>query len=36
MTRDITWPPHMLARDDWRRLITWGGILGPSEYDAKA
>jgi hypothetical protein len=29
--RDLTWPPQGVRRDDWRRLITWDGVLRPDE-----
>jgi hypothetical protein len=34
MTRDITWPPEAFHRDDWRRLITWDGVLRVRGADA--
>jgi hypothetical protein len=29
--RDIIWPPQAFRRDDWRRLITWDGVLRPDK-----
>jgi hypothetical protein len=34
-TRDITWPPQPFPRNEWRRLITWDGVLRPGEAHAQ-
>jgi hypothetical protein len=30
-TCDLRWPPSAFARDDWRRIVTWDGVLRPGE-----
>jgi hypothetical protein len=27
--QDVSWPPPAFANDDWRRLVTWDGLLRP-------
>ena len=26
---DVSWPLKQLASDEWRRLVTWDGVLRP-------
>jgi hypothetical protein len=28
-TPDVSWPPQQFAGDEWRRLVTWDGVLRP-------
>lgn len=32
-TADLAWPPEAFHRDEWRRLVTWDGVLRPGEAD---
>jgi len=30
-TLPVTWPPPAFRNDEWRRLVTWNGVLRPGD-----
>jgi hypothetical protein len=35
VVQDLSWPPAAFGKDDWRRLVTWDGVLRPGEHPAQ-